>query len=151
MLKQQRRMGKEQAQHPDKPALGPAQRSYSATEQIPHRNSTNIQEFIFLIQEEVRREVIVAVGPESQPLRDLAASLVPLEVSHHGKCPASFSRTGCMKRELLRMRKHREREVWRRRKGPSQHPAPNCTHVSEATLGPLTDPATVPRSQNHRQ
>ena len=53
------------------------------------------------------------------------------------KCPASFSRTGCMKRELLRMRKHTEREaVWRRRKGPGQHPAPNCTHMSEATLGP---------------
>ena len=61
-------MGKEQAQHPDKPAFSPVAKGVTQPQNItPHRNSTNIQEFIFLIQEEVRREVIVAVGPESQP------------------------------------------------------------------------------------
>lgn len=61
-------MGKEQAQYPDKPAFSPVAKGVTQPQKgIPHENSTNIQEFIFLIQEEVRRKVIVAVGPESQP------------------------------------------------------------------------------------
>lgn len=60
-------MGKEQAQHPDKPAFSPVAKGVTQPQnRIPHENSTDIQEFIFLIQE-VRRKVIVAVGSESQP------------------------------------------------------------------------------------
>lgn len=60
--------GKEQAQHPDKPAFRPVVKGVTQPQNIiPHRNSTNIQGVYFSHTRRSQREVIVAVGPESQP------------------------------------------------------------------------------------